>query len=216
MCRSIQSFAHQSAVFLSGSRNAFGISSPGRCSTRCAYAYSNIADISYKRLTRTISVPAGGGNLSFWISRDTEPDWDFVFVEAHTVGQEDWTTLPDLNGHTSDDVCGGCPDPNPFWLDENPFLRHYITRTQTPDTVDCTPTGTSGTWNAATGNSAGYQDWSVDLSAFAGKQVEISITYATDPAVEGLGVFLDVVAIVDGATTLTSTSFARTPPRASR
>src|SRR5215203_2869918 len=42
------------------------------------YAYSNIADISYKRLTRTISVPAGGANLSFWISRDTEPDWDFT------------------------------------------------------------------------------------------------------------------------------------------
>ena len=29
-------------------------------------------------------------------------DYDYVFVEAHTVGQNDWTTLPDKNGHTSD------------------------------------------------------------------------------------------------------------------
>ena len=29
---------------------------------------------------------------------NTEEDWDYVFVEAHTVGQDDWTTLPDANG----------------------------------------------------------------------------------------------------------------------
>ena len=35
-------------------------------------------------------------------SRTTpRPAWDHVFVEAHTVGQDDWTTLPDLNGHTT-------------------------------------------------------------------------------------------------------------------
>ena len=35
--------------------------------------------------------------LSFWIQRDTEPNWDHFFVEAHTVGADDWTTLPDSN-----------------------------------------------------------------------------------------------------------------------
>ena len=40
----------------------------------------------YKRLAHTISVPAGGSQLSFWVTRDTELDWDFMFVEAHTVG----------------------------------------------------------------------------------------------------------------------------------
>jgi hypothetical protein len=64
------------------------------------YAYSQIADVSYKRLTRTVDLTGqGSGTLSFWISRDTEQDWDYVFVEAHTVGQDDWTTLPDANGH---------------------------------------------------------------------------------------------------------------------
>jgi len=65
------------------------------------YVYSQIADISYKRLTRTVDLTGqSSGNLSFWTSYNTEQDWDFVFVEAHTVGQDDWTTLPDLNGHT--------------------------------------------------------------------------------------------------------------------
>ena len=58
------------------------------------YVHSQIADVSYKRLTKTITVPGGGGSLDFWVSHHTEVDWDFFFVEAHTVGQEDWTTLP--------------------------------------------------------------------------------------------------------------------------
>ena len=31
-------------------------------------------------------MPDGGAQLSFWVTRDTEPDWDFAFVEAHTAG----------------------------------------------------------------------------------------------------------------------------------
>ena len=80
------------------------------------YVYSQIADVTYKRLTRTISVPAGGASMSFWTSYDTEANWDFVFVEAHTVGQDDWTTLPDANGHTHE-------------------YRHNVRRAGTP----CTP-----------------------------------------------------------------------------
>ncbi len=98
--------------------------------------YTGQGDSAYTRLTRTVDLTAATApTLQFAVSYDTEPDFDFVFVEAHTVGQDDWTTLPDLNGHTSDDTGGGCPDPDPFWLDENPFLRHYITRTETPDTA---------------------------------------------------------------------------------
>ena len=52
------------------------------------YVYSQIADVTYKRLTREIAVPAGGGNLTFWTSRDTEPAWDHLFVEARTPGGE--------------------------------------------------------------------------------------------------------------------------------
>ena len=85
------------------------------------FALSQAGDLSYKRLAHTISVPASGGQLSFWVNRATEPDWDFAFVEAHTVGEDDWTTLPDLNGHTSQSTGSSCP----FWLSLHPFLEHY-------------------------------------------------------------------------------------------
>ena len=69
-----------------------------------AYVYSQIADVTYKRLTREIPVPAAGGDLTFWTSYDTEEAWDHLFVEARTAGGNDWTTLPDENGHTTQDT----------------------------------------------------------------------------------------------------------------
>ena len=71
-----------------------------------AYVYSRIADVSYKRLTKTFTVPSGGGEMDFWTSYNTEGDWDYTFVEAHNVGQDNWTTLPDLNGHTTQSTTG--------------------------------------------------------------------------------------------------------------
>jgi hypothetical protein len=158
--------------------------------TGSRFALSQIASLTYKRLARTISVPAGGAQLSFWINRNTETDWDFTFVEAHTVGSDDWTTLPDANGHTSNDIGNSCP----FWLGLHPFLEHY--QTESGDT--CTPTGTSGSWNAASGNSGGYEQWTVDLSAYAGSNVEVSISYASDDTVQGKGAFVDDIVVSTG------------------
>jgi Zinc carboxypeptidase/Immune inhibitor A peptidase M6 len=142
------------------------------------YMYSQNANEGYKRLTRTIDVPAGGSaDLSFSTSYNTELGWDFVFVEAHTVGQDNWTTLPDANGHTTQDVGSSCPS---GWTEElHNHLRHYQTYNPAGG-GSCTPTGTTGAWHAATGNSGGWQDWRVDLSQFAGQQVEVSIVFATD------------------------------------
>ena len=146
------------------------------------YAYSQISDVSYKRLTRTISVPAGGGELTFWTSYNTEADWDYFFVEAHTPGQNDWTTLPDENGNTSQETGDSCPE---GWADElHPHLFHYQSET-------CEPTGSTGEWHAASGSSGGWKQWSVDLSEWAGEDVEISLSYASDWSTQGLGVFLD-------------------------
>ncbi|HEX6699119.1 MAG TPA: M14 family zinc carboxypeptidase [Gaiellaceae bacterium] len=160
------------------------------------YVYSQIADVSYKRLTRTVDLTGqSSGNLSFWVSHNTEQDWDFVFVEAHTVGQDNWATLPDLNGHTGTSTGESCPA---GWHDLHPFLAHY--QTLNADST-CSPTGTTGSWNAASGSSGGWQQWSVDLSAYAGKQVEVSIAYVSDWATQGLGVFIDDTALSTGATT---------------
>ncbi len=171
--------------------------------TGTQYVYSQIADVSYKRLTREIAVPAGGGDLTFWTSYDTEHDWDFMFVEARTPGGDNWTTLPDANGHTSQST--GAPTPPggqdqascpAGWADLHPHLMHY--QTETANGLDCTPTGTTGVWNAASGNSGGWQEWRIDLDAYAGNTVEISIAYVSDWAVQNLGVFLDDVTLPDG------------------
>jgi hypothetical protein len=163
------------------------------------YVYSGLADVSYKRLTREISVPPGGGSLEFWTSYDTEVDWDFLFVEAHTPAQDDWTTLPDVNGHTSQNTGESCLAGNSGgWRTLHPFLDHY----QTQEGNDaCAPTGTSGAWHAASGNSGGWQQWEIDLGDYAGETIEVSIAYASDWATQGLGVFLDDITLPDGSTT---------------
>ena len=160
------------------------------------HLFSGQADVSYKRLTRTVDLTdATEGELRFFTSYEAESDWDYLFVEAHEVGTDEWTTLPDANGHTTDDTGQSCPA---GWIQQlHPFLAHY--QTFVSDT-ECLPTGTSGDWNAATGASAGSEEWVVDLSAYAGKQVELSISYVSDWGFQGLGVFLDDVAVsVDGA-----------------
>ncbi|HKG10355.1 MAG TPA: hypothetical protein VKB07_07280, partial [Gaiellaceae bacterium] len=121
-------------------------------------------------------------------------------------GQDDWTTLPDANGHTSQSTGPNDPDLASCpagWRELHPWLDHY----QTFDgTGACTPTGTTGAWNAASGRSAGWEQWSIDLGAYAGKQVEISIAYASDWSVQGLGAFVDDVTLSTGETTSFETS----------
>ena len=159
--------------------------------TGSQFAISQQAEPSYKRLARTISVPAGGATLSFWITRDTEMNWDFVFVEAHAPGSDDWTTLRDVNGHTDQDTGFVCP----FWLSLHPFLEHY----QTDNGDDtCSPEGTTGDWWAASGSSGGYEQWLVDLSPYAGGDVEVSISYASDDLVQLPGAFVDDIAVSTG------------------
>jgi len=179
------------------------------------YMFSQYSDAGYKRLTRTVDLTGVGAgepaNLSFWTSYNTEPDWDYVFVEAHTVGQDDYTTLPDANGHTSDDTGASCPE---GWSELHPILEHFQTLVENgPGNEDneCLPQGTEGTpvgaWNAATGNSGGWQNWSIDLGAYRGKQVEVSIVFATDWGTRVVpGVLLDDTTVTAGSN-VSQTSF---------
>ena len=157
------------------------------------FALSQQADLSYKRLARTIAVPAEGATLSLWVTRDTEQFFDFFFVEAHTPGIDDWTTIPDLEGHATQDVGFVCP----FSHELHPFLAHY----QSPPTTEeepCGSTGDTGDWWAAGGPSDGPEQWTIDLSAFAGGEVEIALAYASDDIIQGNGVFIDDIVVSTG------------------
>ena len=160
--------------------------------------YSQKADLEWKRLARTVDLTgASSASLQFQISYNTELDWDFVVVEAHEVGSDQWTTLSDTNGHTSDATGDSCAS---GWVDIHPFVAHY-------QGADCSSTGSTGSWNAASGSSGGWQQWNVDLTAYAGKQVEVSVTYITDWGTQGSGVFVDDATVVVDGTTAHETSF---------
>ncbi len=158
-------------------------------------------DAAYKRLQKTFTVPATtGSTFDFWTSFDLEGDYDFEFVEIHTVGQDDWTTLKDDNGNTSTDVGQSClaTGDGSNWQSIHPFLAHY--QTKNGDGSACSSTGTSGAWNAATGSSGGWQHWQMPIpAAYDGKTVEIAISVATDPASLGLGAWVDEAKLLDSS-----------------
>ena len=49
----------------------------------------------------------------------------------------------------------------------------------------------TGEWHAFTGNSGGWRQVEIDLSAYAGQTVELYISYASDWGVQNLGAFVD-------------------------
>jgi hypothetical protein len=159
--------------------------------TGARYALTGIGQPSYKRLTRTIDVPAGGATLSFWVHRDTEPSADYFLVEARTAGGENWTTLPDREGHADRATGFDCLTT----LKLHPFLRHYQTAR---DRGDCGSRGTTGAWWAASGSNAGYEQWTIDLKPYAGRSVEISLSSVSDAIAQFGGVYVDDISVSSG------------------
>ena len=169
-------------------------------------------DESYKRFAHDFDLTGKqSANLSFFTSFDTEADYDYMFVEVHTKGQDDWTTIADTSGNelTSQDTGESCPSTTPNasdWQSLHPFLAHY--QTKSADGKTCTPTGSTGEWNAMNGNSGGWKKFSGDIpSKYLGKQIEISITMATDPASQGLGEWVDDLTFTANGATVLATSF---------
>jgi hypothetical protein len=161
-------------------------------------------DALYRRLARTIDlsgVTAGQApKLQAQLSYSTETGFDHVILEAHTAGAEDWTTLPDAGGRTSNAVPTECEAG--YLLAMHPFLLHYLTAGN-----PCGNTGSSGAWNSLTGTSNGWVPVTYDLSAYAGKQVEVSFAYVSDPATGGTGLFIDDTKVTTTGGTLDAEGF---------
>jgi hypothetical protein len=158
-------------------------------------------DNAYARLTRTVDLRAAtaGQNpqLSLALSVDTEPGWDALVIEARTTGGDDWTTLPFTGS------AGTVPEDCTFLVGLHPELAHYLT----PDGPTCTATGTTGAWHSVTGSSNGWKQVSADLSAYAGKSVELSVTYLSDGSTGGRGAFVDDAKVVIGGTAAATDTF---------
>ncbi|WP_447036701.1 M14 family zinc carboxypeptidase [Streptomyces sp. DSM 118878] len=163
------------------------------------------ADQDYKRLTRTLDLTgvtaADAPELRFALNWNLEAGYDHGVLEAHTVGGDDWTTLPDKNGNSSATVPAECAAG--FLANLHPFLRHYLT----VGADACTASGTSGRWNSFTGSSSGFKPVAFDLSAYAGKKVEVSLSAVTDPSSGGRGLFADNARLVVGGTATETEGF---------
>jgi hypothetical protein len=91
-----------------------------------------------------------GWACAFWTSYDTEDEWDFLFVEAARAGTNYWTTLPDANGHTTQNTGQSCLASNSGgWRTLHPWLVHYQTLRPARGTRR-TPTPAGGSSGAST------------------------------------------------------------------
>ncbi|MFB7862080.1 M14 family zinc carboxypeptidase [Streptomyces sp. NPDC056069] len=174
-----------------------GVRTPFEPYAGSRFAALRHADGTWGRLSRTVDLTgvaaASKPNLTFQVSYDTEPGYDNLVVEAHTVGQDDWTTLPDANGGTSAEPPADCGEG--YYVQEHPFLAHYLT----VGADGCTATGTTGAWHAFTGPSNGWRQASIDLSAYAGRKVELAVSYVSDPGTGEMGAFLDELRLTAGS-----------------
>ncbi len=124
------------------------------------------------------------------------------------MSTDDWTTVP--SGATTTDPPLGCILPQ-----SHPFLEHYLG-------VYCSGSPSTGVWNSVTGSTNGWIAVSYDLSAYAGQQIQVAISYVTDARVGGTGVFVDDTHVVidaaddaDGFEGATSTWSIAGPPAGS-
>jgi hypothetical protein len=197
----------QFPLFTSGSAGVYSGSSGGAFDPVESdwYVGAVHTDDSYLRLSRTVDLSrvtaAQTPQLSAQLSFDVEPDYDHVIVEAHPVGSDAWTTLPEAGGLTTTTPPADCE--RGLLLDSHSFLLHYLT----PGDTACTPTGTTGAWNAMTGNSGGWRPVTFDLSAYAGQQVELVISWVTDEAFGGVAVAVDDTRLLVGGTTVDAEGF---------
>jgi len=175
------------------------------------YAGALSTPASYQRLGRTLDLTgvsaADAPTLSMKLSYSTLVTFHHVIVEAAPSGTDQWTTLRDLNGRTSPGTPLACAGLDLLGL--HPFLRHYLSQ-DTPG-GPCRPTGTTGTWNGFTGDSPGWVDARFDLSPYAGRPVDVKVSYVTDFLVAGVaggvGVFVDDTRLTVGGSVVDADGF---------
>jgi len=140
--------------------------------------YSGANAWAWQNFGQTFNLPSASAiTLDFYTFFDIEGDWDYGYVEIREVGTDDWYTLADSNGNTINTVPQQQDNPNvPFGREPMDYLA-------------------AGRWNAFTGFSGGYIPISMDLTGFAGKEVEILFTLWQDGAFTLQNMYVDDISI---------------------
>ena len=156
--------------------------------------YSDAAAWAWRSFHQPFSIPATGATLSFWTFYEIEENWDYGYVEVHDLTDDTWTTLPGLN------TVNTLPHPqdNPNTPDGREPADYCEPDPDIPGA--CLSTG----WNAFTGYSEGWQQETMDLTPFAGHDIELyfrswqdgaftlQMMYVDDISIPEIGFFDDV------------------------
>jgi immune inhibitor A len=154
--------------------------------------YSDAEAWAWRSFYQTFSIPATGATLDFMTYFEIEDDWDYGYVEVYDRDTVEWYTL-DAAG-TANYVAYSQDNPN------------------TPDEREPTAYEAAGRWHAFTGVSGGWIPVSMDLTPFAGHDIDLYFTtwqdgaftlqmmYVDDIGIPEIGFFDDVEGGEDGWT----------------
>jgi hypothetical protein len=154
--------------------------------------YSDAEAWAWRSFYQTFTIPATGATLNFMTYFEIEEDWDYGYVEVYDQDTGEWYTL-DAAG-TVDYVAIDQDNPN------------------APDEREPTAYEAAGRWHAFTGYSGGWMPVSMDLTPFAGHNIDLYFTtwqdgaftlqmmYVDDIEIPEIGFFDDVEAGEDGWT----------------
>ena len=148
------------------------------------YKWSSNGDAwAWFRVHQTFDLTeVSAATLEFWTCYEIEVDWDYGYVEVYDYTTSQWSTLQGIN--TVDDVGQNYGTDNPNCPGD-------------PDDWGLEPTGyyDAGLWYAFTGSSGGWYQETMDLTAFAGHEIELYFTYWTDPYTLEAGWYIDDISI---------------------
>ncbi|SCE66295.1 immune inhibitor A [Micromonospora purpureochromogenes] len=131
------------------------------------------------KLSRQVAVPAAA-DAKFWMWNNyvIEQDWDYGFVEVSTDGGTTWSEQKVY------DSAGNLVSTNDGYADPNGRMGDY-----------------GGKKYGLTGDSHGWRHDYVDLSAYAGKTVQLRLRQATDAGFLERGWFADDFSVTGGGAT---------------
>jgi hypothetical protein len=137
-------------------------------------------------ITGLLPVDANSGKFSFWSNRGDVSDMTLTreFDFTNTTGPIDisYSTWYDIE-----------EDWDYLYLEVSEDGTNW-TILETPSGTDTDPTGQNYGWGY-TGKTSGWIEETVDLSAYAGKKVQVRFEYVTDAAVNGEGLLVDDIRV---------------------
>ncbi|WP_259363419.1 immune inhibitor A [Microbacterium esteraromaticum] len=141
------------------------------------------ADQSWADVTLTRSIDDVPADAKFWMWNDyvIEEDWDYGYVEVSTDGGSTWSEQKVYN------EAGELVSTDDGYGDPNGRMKDF-----------------GGKKYGLTGSSGGWSHDYVDLTAFAGQDVQVRLRMATDAAFEERGWFADDFALTSAGSTVWS------------